>query len=394
MSYQPNFGDPRVTKRIRGALGFALGVLSVDKPRGWSATYLNRQIGRTNEPLGRYLRSLLVICVDEYYSADKKITMKYQLNGVGASYLRHVLRDGYRKSYQEYLSISQVVVDQKLTTNTYVSDKSMVEQKTTTLNTYVYDKSDIQDNFDYSVVKEWVIREYGRELQTNEFTYQDKSSRLWHPIQNIRSELRGQILADNGYLYDYDISCAAPTLLYQHAQQGGLTQHLGAINLYITDKQQVRDELSWQLGMPVSMVKVMLNALFSGAKLGYSPRFDMTRILGGDYALVERVKNNEYVSKLRAELPVMWRAIETTMTIRRNSETNKKLPLRSRDKWARYFELERQVLNSVRAYLKSTGNDCFLIHDGWTTRNPIDIPALVEWVYNNTGFNIKLEEMI
>ena len=48
----------------------------------------------------------------------------------------------------------------------------------------------------------------------------------------------------------------------------------------------------------------------------------------------------------------------------------------ARSKWAVYFELERQLLDQVRDYLTETDNSHFLIHDGWTSAESIDINQL------------------
>jgi hypothetical protein len=79
------------------------------------------------------------------------------------------------------------------------------------------------------------------------------------------------------------------------------------------------------------------------------------------------------------------------MTLIRNTATGRKVPLNSKRKWARYFDLERRVLNSIRAYLKHTDNDCFLEHDGWCCKQEVDIDALVDWVYQDTGYFIRID---
>ena len=67
ISFEPNYKDPRTQKRLRKAIGFASSCMSANKPRSWSSRELDRWIGYTHKPLGRYLRDRLLITHDDYY---------------------------------------------------------------------------------------------------------------------------------------------------------------------------------------------------------------------------------------------------------------------------------------------------------------------------------------
>jgi hypothetical protein len=141
----------------------------------------------------------------------------------------------------------------------------------------------------------------------------------------------------------------------------------------------------------VPQVKVLINSLFCGARLGCNSQFALSQLFGGNRVTIELLKANPWLSRLRSEIKACWQQIEPTMTTKYVTETGRKIPLNSRAKWGRYFELERQVLNSVRSYLVATGNRHFLIHDGWTTEQPVDIHKLVEYIAADTGYYIGIE---
>jgi hypothetical protein len=67
------------------------------------------------------------------------------------------------------------------------------------------------------------------------------------------------------------------------------------------------------------------------------------------------------------------------------------LPVSSKQKWGVYFDLERQVLNEIRAFLCETNNRHFLEHDGWSCEQPVDLAVLSARVHTATGFQLEFE---
>jgi hypothetical protein len=375
--YQPNFKDPRTIRRLRTALGFTRGVLSATKPHQWPSRYLDKYLGGRGNQLAVYLRSLLLITTDDFYSKDGQICKEYLLNTTGYSYLKARLIGEVTCSYQEFMV-------------RLPSASNNRSEKLISINTHVSYKSDEIDLYDYELVKELFMREYGEQFSATEFNYNDKSGRLWHPIQNIRSEIRKRLMAEQGYVHTYDISCCAPTLILRHAQELGEDEWLPAIQQYISDKHAVRAMLCRDLEIPVATAKLLVNALFCGARLANNRRQALAVALG-DSARVIAAQEHPFLLQLRADIKRCWSMIEPTMTVIRNTATGRKVPLNSKRKWARYFDLERRVLNSIRAYLKQTGNDCFLEHDGWSCKQEVDIDALVDWIYRDTGYWVRIE---
>lgn len=374
MNYQPNFTDARVVKRIHRAYGFARGMMSTTKPTRLAQSLINKYMGHQTDNLGKYLRQILLITTNNHYSMDSGITKEYMLNVIGLDYIRYQLK----------------TPNANMTWNKWCSEAGVQTQEEIAKEEFV------RNVFDAMVVTEWAKREYGPELASLNFTYTDKSGRLWHPLQNIRSKYKPQILGDAGLKYHYDINSAAPTLLMRYAQQLGMDEWPAAINEYIQFKDVVRETLADSLGIPIKDIKITINALFCGARLGNNKEFALYQLLGNKER-VELLRTNQFITELREDIKCCWSYIQTTMNRKTITDVNgitRLVPVNSKQKWAVYFQLERHVLNSVREYLEMTNNKYFLEHDGWSTEQPIDIPKLLAHIKTQTGFSITLHQSI
>lgn len=350
VTYTPNFQDPRVQRRVRQALGFARACFSENKSLAWSTRYIDRYFGESNKPLGHWLRQQLLVVTNEHYDMERGICKQYRLNAQGVQQVKAQLEN------DNLLTIS------------------------------VYD-----------LAQEWTQQEFQDELSQRKFTYQDLSNRLWHPMQNLRREFKQQALKDAGFGYQYDIECCAPRLLWQHAylhQDEPMDVVPEYIDAYIRDRNSIRQEIASQVDLDPSAIKVIVNALFSGAKLGCNPKFALYKMLNQDRARMTYLQQDPFITGLRQDIREMWQYIAPSMSRRTICDKNQRtrvVPLTSRDKWTRYFELERCVLNSVIDYMNLTDNQFFAEHDGWTCVREIDHDSLRNHVQNQTGFDIKLD---
>lgn len=366
MTYTPNFNDPRVNQRIKKAYGFARAVLT-EKPHSWSTRYIDKYFGCNNRDLGKWLRSQLLICTNNRYNKDAGITKEYKLNIQGANYIRSVMRG-----------------------------QNDVVPATTTGFDFGFIELNNQDQYDREVVFQFVKQEWGTDLDSKAFQYQDKNSRLWHPLQNVRREARTRAFAEHNLCYQYDISTAAPTLIHQHSQQqqDPMDLYLFALRRYLKDKTQVREELAAALEVDIKTAKTVINALFCGAKIGYGPEFALSQLLEHDKAKILYLKNDAYIQQLRNDIKICWQYITPSMARRSKRDKNgcdRMLPISSKEKWMRYFDLERRCLDQVIKYLASTNNKCFLEHDGWTCEKPVNLSDLQDYVYQMTGLDVKFE---
>jgi hypothetical protein len=250
---------------------------------------------------------------------------------------------------------------------------------------------------DRKLINNWCIREYGEELRSMNFNYKDKSNRLWHPIQNIKKENKKIILAEMGLGNHYDIEACAPNLIKQYAEHTGMDEPLTALNVYLTDKSNVRTRISKQLEVPTQITKVIINALFCGARVGNNPDFAISQLLNHDSARITWLKEDPYIMQLRADIKTCWDYIEPHLPksyITTSNGIRRKAPLTSKRKWNLYFEQERKVLNQVKTYLQLTSNRCFLEHDGFVTEYELDIDDLKSYIENTTDYNLNFKHEI
>jgi hypothetical protein len=170
--------------------------------------------------------------------------------------------------------------------------------------------------------------------------------------------------------------------------------YLFAVQRYLQDRTNIRRQIANETEIPEKLVKIIINALFAGAQLGNNPTCAIYKLLNGDKARIEYLKQHPYIKELRSDIKIIWQYLRPMMTKRYiTTKTNKSrlLPLSSRDKWNLYFRLERQVLDTIRSYLDKTGNKYFLEHDGFTTQKQLDENELLDEIYDKTGFILELE---
>jgi hypothetical protein len=355
-TYQLNTKDPRVLKKIKHVLGYSCGVFSEHTEQQKSRQALENQFGNLNHPLSKYLFNTLLICTDTYYNELTKTSKKYILNINGVSKLRSILKNNIDVAFDSH-----------------------------EIKLLPPDPTDRQ--FDELVVNAFILREYKDELETLNFNYEDKSNRYWHSLQNIRSEYRHKALSQHGLKYNYDICACAPTLLMQHAQQQNGVCFI-EIEKFLKDRTAYRQHIADECNIELREAKIIINSLFCGAKLGLNNRFALSKVLDHDAERILCAK--EITSDLRIDIKDMWDEITPTMPRKRN-EDGRLIPIQSKNKWGRYFDLERQVVSSVREYLKTTDNKYFLEHDGWVCEKEINQEELIAYVKSNTKFDISID---
>lgn len=360
-TYLPAIGNKKTRAKIRHAIGFAEMFLRDNKPSNLSRNLINDRLGRSNNELGKFLRQHVLTCVDERYSKDTGLTKAYVKNREGVQYLKRLL------------------VNEDIKSNPNATVDSVKKE----------------------IINEYVKTEWHEQLMSGKFEYTDKSERLHHALQNLPKEIRSEILAAHGYIYDYDIEAATITILHQLARSRGMTCATPYIDLLLSDKTAFRQRVSAELEITVCAAKELINALVNGAKVGVTNRhqsFCVFDILGRDVSKVKAITGmddiapNELISGFRSDMKAIWSSLKG-MTPERRVKTStgwRTKPMSGAEKSYIYRLYETKVMDVVSAYLTDMLEvKHFRIHDGFTTCEEIDESELSEWAFNKTGFRVK-----
>jgi hypothetical protein len=343
MTYQPNFADPRVAKRVKDAIVFCRKYLKEHRPHALGTRYIDKIFSSQTRDLGRYLREQLLICCDERYNKDLKITKKYLLNKTGMELL------------EKNLACNNIII--------------------------AYSVTEVADQFQ-------------KELASG-IEYKDSSDRLWHWLQHHKREEKQQVFHYSGFLHNYDIVCSAPTLLYQYSSQVTPNKKpLTAIEYYIKHRNEQRQRIANECELDTHQVKKMLNRLFQGGQISLYKEGECYKELNGDIAKIIFLKQDLFLTELRADISEMWRRIKPITQKRTKTDKlgrTRNLALTTKRKTGVYRELERQVLDAVIKYLNLTDNKFFTEHDGWITKEEIDRDELTRYIKLLTGFDVEIE---
>lgn len=352
------------------AYAFVLGYFREDEDRPCSYKYLISKIGDVRTKTYKDLIELLV-CTDDFYSKDAGICKKYRL----------------------VPSITPLRANKI---------KALMAEHNEAPDSEDYAPGQLR-TFEKRIVTEFWRREYKEELRTGIFSYNLKSNRYWHSLQNIKTEAREALFEAEGYKHNYDISACALTTLLQTAKSLDPSQEYPNLEEYLGNKDYIRNNLAEHYNVPVKKIKVLFNSLLSGAKLVASERFELFHLFNRNYGLVQALGADEYVKAYKSEVSRLWAVIghKDTGRIKRRYKqvtnqdtgeiTNRLIPLSSREKWNLYFFLECKVMDSATQYCKAKSIKMFREHDGFRSTQAIDTKELSHFVVQSCGLSVEFE---
>jgi hypothetical protein len=325
--YTPNFADPRIRRRCIQTLEFTEQYLMHKKVNWISRKELYQYFGNTSRDLGKYLKDLLLTVEDNYFNMNTGQCKKYSLNKQGFERLKHSL------------GITEV--------------PAVLTNKVT------------------------------QELESGVFEYSTQSDRQFHPLQFKPKYKKQRILRKFGYKYEFDIKTAAHTLILQYARTMGYSEPTPALELYIQNKDQIRQDLAQSAGIDSAQTKRILTGILQGASL--SPWHTNLIFAEVNYRrdVLEQLRSNTFIKEYQEEVRSIWKYIK-----RHRGVTER---MTGRVKSAIYRELESSVRTCVQKYLNKHKNTHFFEHDGWTCREMPDVNQLTSTVKRTTGFMIELD---
>jgi hypothetical protein len=338
MTYQPNFSDPRIQARVRRTLNFVELYLRPNRTNWVASAELYQVFGNTSREPGRYLKETMLEVADPYYNKHTRACIKYRLNAKGVQQVKQLA------GLEDF--VPKISLD--------------LEQQ----------------------------------LESGEFEYEIKSDRLFNQIQFYNREVRGSVLNNHGYRYNYDIEAAAPTLLLQQAQQRDPDFIAPALEQYITNRSAVRQQLAQACGITQSQVKFVINAVLQGGVISCFRDSRIFNELDCRYEAIRLLQHNPVLSAIRTDIREMWRRLKEDFTPRTVTDRlgrTRSARLSGRDKSGYYRQLESEVGRVIRRHLKRNSVRCLWLHDGWCCDRVVDTPALITEVRQQTGFVIQLD---
>lgn len=231
--------------------------------------------------------------------------------------------------------------------------------------------------------------------------YKDNGSRRFHPIQNIKRNIRREVFAD---WWDYDIEACAPTLIHQFVTTSRWHQAIGgndfpAVDRLINEKDIVRSEISACTGLEPQKVKELLSAIFFRGNPAPSPKAGIFRLLGSDIEKHHRFLNLPFIIQLRDDCHRLWIKATLFDGFERASGQlfeGKILPRRpkkaARLRMAIYLSLERKVIQVIEDEVSEQKVPFLLMHDGLMAQRRLDKSTLESKVRERLGFTVRLSE--
>lgn len=336
MTYTPNFNDPRVRSRCEKALNWLYDFRS-DKPSRLSTRLIDKYLGSQRNDLSKWLRNQVLVVEDDHYNYLTGKCKTYVRNKAGIAELEALLGGSVT-----------------------VPLKPVLQQQ----------------------------------LDTGEIEYTEKSDRLFSPIQYIPKKVRKPLLSRQGYRYNYDIKCAAPTLIKQHAIKLGLSEETTALDAYISDRSSIRAKIARECNLTEEQVKKIINGLLNGARLSCSYESSIWHLVDCDRVKFNLLKENKEILSLKEDFKKCWRVIEghypREYLTDKNGNTRKKV-FGSKRKSQVYRELEISVIKEIQRYMKKKKIKGVLIHDGWTCDTMIDPDEVRTLIKTKLGYVIDID---
>lgn len=391
--YHPNLNDLRVINRLKKTINGIQNLFKEEESRH-SAKMINQILGHQSNPVSKWLREVVLVTTDEFYSKDAQYCKGHKLNKEGFEYIVKLLNGKTEVSWEAYREDLQT------------SKKHYFDINLSKIN--ADNELEDLDNYTLDIQLEYCERKFGDDLRRGTILYTEKCYRYWHDLQSYPRPLRDAFLARNGFHYDYDIQCCNVTLIMQYAEQclhnyrkshsnkKSMVLRNDAILKYIRKKDEIRQQISDEVCVPIETVKAVITALVNGASL--KNRYgSLYETLGSRVA--RKFYQIDFIRRFIDNIKSCWECItayddrrkETLRRMKNGEAKTVKSKLKANQKAVIYFQLEKNVTDVVRNYCLDKGYKTFFIHDGWVTNNLIDTHELLMLIKIKTGYSIKLD---
>ena len=254
---------------------------------------------------------------------------------------------------------------------------------------------------------------YHKELNgKKKWEYTDKSSRLWHDVQQVKRELKTEIFSQH-LKFDYDLATAAIRVLYFKVKALDKSFEVDKFPLvkdYIDNRSKVRWEIAAKFGITYAQAKDLFQYLGNNGILTTSYKRGLFKI-SKNPEIAEKMANDPYVKAFSKEIGKLWAkyvqknnmsALFDGSTKFTQSKFTGALQITSLDdsyvtnkqQYQLYFRVEREMLEVMREYMGKKCADIFLEHDGFRSNlelTEIELAEIEQLVLEKTQVQIKLE---
>jgi len=193
--------------------------------------------------------------------------------------------------------------------------------------------------------------------------------------------------------YEYDLESAHQSILLQLLDQKGIDfPELILMREYVDNKKAIREKLSAELGLPLKIVKIILQALTYGARLSRSPEEAIYRECDGDEEAIERVVTHPWLAQYRK---VFEKAHQHLIGDKKNFKNALGIVCEKTGISQQMAHLlqghERQVIDSLIKRSKK-GDIALLLHDAIVFNGKTSPTDLSAFVKRDTGFDLVFSE--
>ena len=382
-AYNPNFNDPRILRRIKKAIGWTVASLNDHTPKAIAQRYIIEIFGQGQHDLAKFIKANTIQCSDDRYGFDSDNPIPARTINVKNTDRYKDVSDKKKHFAKKYVSKDAKIIALIDRLNLKLAD--IVPPAVYNRNNNKTDLT-IRNALALTALNDL----YGNQINSGEFVYNDQSNRLWNGLQNASKEYRRPLLKAAGYSSEYDIVSCFPTLILQHAKMKGLTKELPYLEGYVLDKGPVVDVIMASTGATYEQTKKAINALLAGARMDQG-----ILSIFASRVMMTKFSANDYVNKLKEEQKILWSVVKPNDTgemYKTKKGTYRLGRTTAKHKMARYFLLERQVMDVANAYARSiTNNRVFLIHDGFTCSEEVSTINLSKVVKESTGFDVTFK---
>jgi len=227
--------------------------------------------------------------------------------------------------------------------------------------------------------------------------YEQKSTgRLTEVLFSIQSTQREVLSAALDGYWDYDLNNAHFSILSAWAKRLGRTTPV--VDDYLCNKKAIRAEVSAHCESKIDLIKECLIALLYGAPLSSNPDYaQIPKKLGVEKARM--FANHPFVKSLKKEISELGSVVVADTHSARGCYVNAMgIEAPQFEKKNATFNLLCHALQGVealtlKAVITEHGEDILLcMHDGWVSRRRLNCSKLQDLIFEETGFELEIEE--